>query len=49
MKTAILETLEYSKNLIISPDMDGFMTAKLLERFNGSKIVGSYEIGRAHV
>jgi hypothetical protein len=43
MKTSILETLEYSKNLIISPDMDGFMTAKLLERFNGSKIVGSYD------
>ena len=43
MKTDILETLEHSKNLIISPDMDGFMTAKLLERFNGSKIVGSYD------
>ena len=43
MKTDILDTLEYSKNLIISPDMDGFMTAKLLERFNGSKIVGSYD------
>lgn len=43
MKTEILETLEHSKNLIISPDMDGFMTAKLLERFNGSKIVGSYD------
>jgi len=43
MQTAILETLEHSKNLIISPDMDGFMTAKLLERFNGSKIVGSYD------
>lgn len=43
MKTDILETLEYSKSLIISPDMDGFMTAKLLERFNGSKIVGSYD------
>jgi hypothetical protein len=43
MKTKILETLEHSKNLIISPDMDGFMTAKLLERFNGSKIVGSYD------
>ena len=43
MKKEILETLEYSKNLIISPDMDGFMTAKLLERFNGSKIVGSYD------
>jgi hypothetical protein len=43
MKTDILDTLEYSKNLIISPDMDGFMTAKLIERFNGSKIVGSYD------
>ncbi len=43
MKTNILKTLEHSKNLIISPDMDGFMTAKLLERFNGSKIVGSYD------
>jgi hypothetical protein len=43
MKTQILDTLEYSKQLIISPDMDGFMTAKLLERFNGSKIVGSYD------
>lgn len=43
MKTDILETLEHSQNLIISPDMDGFMTAKLIERFNGSKIVGSYD------
>ena len=43
MKTHILDTLDYSKQLIISPDMDGFMTAKLLERFNGSKIVGSYD------
>jgi len=43
MKTDIINTLEYSKNLIISPDMDGFMSAKLLERFNGSKIVGSYD------
>lgn len=43
MKKEILETLDHSKNLIISPDMDGFMTAKLLERFNGSKIVGSYD------
>jgi hypothetical protein len=43
MIDSILGTLEHSKNLIISPDMDGFMTAKLLERFNGSKIVGSYD------
>jgi hypothetical protein len=39
----ILDTINYSNQLIISPDMDGFMTAKLLERFNGSKIVGSYD------
>jgi hypothetical protein len=43
MIDSILETLSHSKNLIISPDMDGFMTAKLLERFNGSQIVGSYD------
>ncbi|MFN7583829.1 MAG: hypothetical protein ACK5P0_00565 [bacterium] len=43
MKTDILATLENSLNLIISPDMDGFMSAKLLERFNGSQIVGSYD------
>jgi hypothetical protein len=43
MKTDILTTLEHSRNLIISPDMDGFMSAKLLERFNGSQIVGSYD------
>lgn len=43
MKTDILDTLEHSKNLIISPDMDGFITAKLIERFNGSKVVGSYD------
>ena len=29
MKTEILNTLEYSKNLIISPDMDGFMTEEI--------------------
>lgn len=43
MKTDILATLEHSRNLIISPDMDGFMSAKLLERFNGSQVVGSYD------
>jgi len=43
MKTDILSTLGHSRNLIISPDMDGFMSAKLLERFNGSQIVGSYD------
>jgi hypothetical protein len=43
MKTAILKTLEYSKNLIISPDMDGFLSAELLNRYNGSKVVGTYD------
>jgi hypothetical protein len=43
MKTSILDTLEYSKNLIISPDMDGFMSAKLINQYNGSKVVGSYD------
>jgi len=43
MKSDILKTLEYSTNIIISPDMDGFLSAKLLERYNGSKVVGTYD------
>jgi hypothetical protein len=43
MKSEILATLEYSKNLIISPDMDGFVSAQLLNRYNGSKVVGTYD------
>jgi hypothetical protein len=43
MKTEILDTLEFSKNIIISPDMDGFTSAKLLNRFNGSIVVGTYD------
>ena len=43
MKTDILDTLAYSKNLIISPDMDGFMSAKLINKYNGSKVVGAYD------
>jgi hypothetical protein len=43
MKSEILETLNYSKNIIISPDMDGFVSAKLLERTHGSKVVGTYD------
>jgi len=43
MKTDILDTLSYSDKLIISPDMDGFMSAKLLNRFNGSMVVGTYD------
>jgi hypothetical protein len=43
MKTDILDTLAYSDKIIISPDMDGFMSAKLLNRFNGSTVVGTYD------
>lgn len=43
MKKEILETLSYSDKLIISPDMDGFMTAALISRFNGSTVVGAYD------
>jgi hypothetical protein len=32
LKANILNTLEHSKKLIISPDVDGFMTAKLINR-----------------
>jgi len=43
MKSSILDTLEYSKQLIISPDIDGFMTAKLINKYNGSVVVGAYD------
>jgi hypothetical protein len=43
MKTEVLKTLEHSNNLIISPDMDGFMSAQLINRYNGSKVVGTYD------
>jgi hypothetical protein len=43
MKTDILDTLSYSDKLIISPDMDGFMSAALLNRYNGSTVVGTYD------
>ena len=43
MKSEILRTLEHSTNLIISPDMDGFMSAQLLNRYNGSRVVGTYD------
>lgn len=43
MKTQILKTLEHSKDLIISPDMDGFLCAELLNRYNGSRVVGTYD------
>jgi hypothetical protein len=43
MKTEILQTIEHSTNLIISPDMDGFVSAQLLNRYNGAKVVGTYD------
>lgn len=43
MKTEILKTLDHSINLIISPDMDGFVSAQLLNRYNGAKVVGTYD------
>ena len=43
LKASILNTLEHSKKLIISPDIDGFMTAKLINRYNGSIVVGAYD------
>jgi hypothetical protein len=43
LKSSILDTLEYSKKLIISPDVDGFMSAKLINKYNGSVVVGGYD------
>lgn len=43
MKSEILKTLEHSVNIIISPDMDGFMSAQLLNKYNGAKVVGTYD------
>jgi len=43
VRSEILKTLEYSSKLIISPDADGLMTAELINRYNGSKIVGTYD------
>jgi len=38
-----LQTLQKSKKIIISPDIDGFMSAELLNRKFGSQIVGTYD------
>lgn len=43
MQNAILETLSKSQKIIISPDVDGFMSAELLNRKYGSQIVGTYD------
>jgi hypothetical protein len=43
LKKEILSTLEYSKNIIISPDVDGLMSATLLSRNLGHRVVGTYD------
>jgi len=43
LKDSILNTLSYSPYSIISPDPDGLISAKLLNRFNGSIVVGTYD------
>lgn len=43
LKSSIKYTLDYSSKLIISPDMDGFTSAQLLNRYNGSTVVGTYD------
>ena len=43
MLSSIIKTLEYSKELIISPDIDGFFSAELLNRKYGSVVVGTYD------
>lgn len=43
MKESIVHTLEYSKNLIISPDIDGLLSAKFINKQYGSQIVGTYD------
>jgi hypothetical protein len=43
MKTEIISTINYSNHLVVSPDIDGFTSARLLEDFNGSIVVGTYD------
>lgn len=43
MKNAILSTLNYATNIIISPDIDGFISADFLSRKFGSTVVGTYD------
>lgn len=43
LKESIKYTIDYSEKLIISPDMDGFVSAQLLNRYNGSRVVGTYD------
>jgi len=43
LKKQILDTIAYSKKLIVSPDIDGLMSAMLLSKYNGSSVVGTYD------
>lgn len=43
IKNAILETINKHKKIIISPDIDGLMSAQLLNRKFGSMVVGTYD------
>lgn len=44
IKSAIQKTLEYSNKLIVSPDIDGFLSAELLSRKNSAiEVVGTYD------
>lgn len=43
MKKEILKTIEGFDKIIISPDMDGFISAHFVNRFNGAKVVGTYD------
>lgn len=43
MRNEIIKTLSHSTNLIISPDADGILSAEFLNRYNGSKVVGTYD------
>ena len=43
MQKQILDTLSHSNKIIISPDIDGLTSARLLEAFNDSVVVGTYD------
>jgi hypothetical protein len=43
VRNEIIKTLSHSTNLIISPDADGILSAEFLNRYNGSKVVGTYD------
>lgn len=43
MRQAILKTLNYSNKIIISPDVDGFTSAFLLNKVKDITVVGTYD------